>query len=106
MTIENAVLRLGAIIFLLWAALSSMAGAAQPQLTREQASRALASPDAATRRAAASRLGEIGRMSDVAALVKVLRDRDDETRAVAEAAVWGIWARADDAGSMRFTRKA
>lgn len=66
-------------------------------MTREQASRALTSPDPAARRAAAIRLADAGRMSDVAALVRALRDRDEETRAVAEAAIWEIWSRSGDA---------
>ena len=36
-------------------------------------------------------------MADVAALVKALRDRDDETRIIAEAAIWEIWGRSGDA---------
>ena len=32
-------------------------------------------------------------MGDVAALVKALRDSDDETRAAAEGAIWEIWGR-------------
>ena len=36
-------------------------------------------------------------MNDVAALVKALRDRDEETRAIAEAAIWEIWGRSGDA---------
>ncbi|MEO7728171.1 MAG: tetratricopeptide repeat protein [Burkholderiales bacterium] len=66
-------------------------------MTREQASRALIHPDASARRSAANQLGEVGRMGDVAALVKALRDRDEETRASAEAAIWKIWGRSDDA---------
>ena len=52
------------------AVLTPGAGAAEPQFTREQALRALANPDPVARRAAASRLGEAGRMADAAALVK------------------------------------
>lgn len=63
---------------------------------REQASRALASTDVSTRRVAATQLGEVGRMADVAALVKALRDRDQATRAIAEAAIWEIWGRSGD----------
>jgi tetratricopeptide (TPR) repeat protein len=82
---------------LLWTALAPAAGAAELPLTREQASRALANPDPVTRRNAASQLGEVGRMGDVAALVKALRDRDEATRATAEAAIWEIWSRSGDA---------
>ena len=40
----------------------------------------------------------LGRMSDVNALVKSLQDRDDETRALAEEAIWEIWGRSGDPG--------
>lgn len=65
-------------------------------VAREQAARALASPDVAARRAAAMQLGDVGRMGDVKALVKALTDRDEETRAIAEAAIWEIWGRSGD----------
>ena len=91
-------MRAATLVFLLWTALTPSTHAADAQSTRQQASRALASADVATRRAAAGQLGETGRMSDVAALVKVLRDRDEETRAIAEAAIWEIWGRSGDAG--------
>ena len=84
-------------MLLLWTALTPSANAADTQATRLQAVRALASADIATRRAAAGQLGEVGRMADVAALVKALRDRDEETRVIAEAAIWGIWGRSGDA---------
>lgn len=71
------------------------AAGAQPQ-ARQQVLRELARPDAAVRRAAAIRLGEIGGMADVPALIKVLRDRDDETRAAAESAIWHVWGRSGD----------
>ena len=73
------------------------ASAADQQSTRQQASRALVNADPAARRAAASQLAEFGRMSDVAALVKALRDRDEETRAAAERSIWQIWGRSGDA---------
>lgn len=66
------------------------------EVTREQAARALTSQDVAARRAGAAQLGEVGRMNDVAALVKALTDRDEETRAIAEAAIWEIWGRSGD----------
>src|SRR6186997_494254 len=90
-------MRVATLVLLLWIALTPSANAADTQATRLQASRALASADIATRRAAAGQLGEVGRMADVAALVKALRDRDDETRAIAEAAIWEIWGRSGDA---------
>jgi tetratricopeptide (TPR) repeat protein len=70
--------------------------AADPPLTRQQALRALAEPDAAIRRAAAAQLSEVGRMVDVPALVRALRDRDEETREIAERAIWAVWAHSGD----------
>src|SRR3954468_16125458 len=82
---------------LFWAA-AMLANAAAAEPSREQALRDLASPIAETRRAAATRLGESGRMSDVAILVKALHDRDEATRETSEAAIWQIWGRSGDAG--------
>jgi tetratricopeptide (TPR) repeat protein len=70
---------------------------AQPQeSSRQEALRSLFQGDAQSRQAAASRLGEIGTMADVAVLVKALRDPDADTRAEAEQAMWSIWARSGD----------
>ena len=85
------------LVLLLCTVLTPSVSGADTQSTRQQASRDLASADIATRRAAAGQLGEVGRMTDVAALVKALRDRDEETRAIAEAAIWEIWGRSGDA---------
>ena len=85
------------LVLLLCTMLTPSVSGADTQSTRQQASRDLASADIATRRAAAGQLGEVGRMTDVAALVKALRDRDEETRAIAEAAIWEIWGRSGDA---------
>jgi len=82
-----------AIVFSLMAA--APIDAAQPA-TREQAARSLAQPDVRARRDAATRLGEIGTMTDVRTLVRALRDDDEETRANAELAIWRIWARSGD----------
>ena len=71
-------------------------GATDQTLTRQQALRELGKADPAARRAAAARLGEVGLMSDVPALIKALRDRDDETREIAESAVWSVWGRSGD----------
>jgi tetratricopeptide (TPR) repeat protein len=70
--------------------------AAQPQ-SREAAVRALTQADVRARRDAASRLGEIGTMADARALVRALKDSDDETRENAEHALWQIWSRSGDA---------
>ena len=69
--------------------------AAQGQ-SREAAVRALAQPDARARREAASRLGEIGTMADARALVRALKDADDETHENAEQSLWQIWSRSGD----------
>ena len=65
--------------------------------TREAAVRALTKPDTRARREAASRLGEIGTMADARALVRALKDPDEETRENAEHALWRIWSRSGDA---------
>jgi tetratricopeptide (TPR) repeat protein len=66
------------------------------EVSREQAARGLASQDVSARRTAAAQLGEVGRMSDVGALVKALNDSDEEARSIAEAAIWQIWGRSGD----------
>lgn len=65
-------------------------------LSREQMVQSLSDPDVQTRRVAASRLGEVGAMTDVPLLVKALRDSDEDTRNYAEQALWSIWARSGD----------
>jgi tetratricopeptide (TPR) repeat protein len=73
------------------------ATAAQAQeMSREQALRSLFYAEPESRRAAASRLGDIGTMDDVATLVAALRDSDRDTRDQAEQALWEIWARSGD----------
>ena len=91
-------MKLAVVFLLLCTALTPVAYAADQATTRPQVLRALVDPDPSTRRAAASQLGEVGRMGDVGALVKALRDSDEETRAAAEAAIWEIWGRSGDAG--------
>ena len=95
--------KFGTVVFLCANVLIATCAAAQ--VTHEQAFRSLASADAATRRAGAAGLAEVGRMSDVPALVKALRDRDEETRTIAEAAIWEIWGRSGDAGIDELYRK-
>ena len=65
-------------------------------LTREQALAGLGRPDVETRRQAAAWLGEVGRMEDAPALLKVLRDPDPVVRALAEHALWQVWSRSGD----------
>jgi tetratricopeptide (TPR) repeat protein len=66
-------------------------------LDRERAVQALSESDPQTRRDAAARLGEVGTMADVAALVRALHDPDADARERAEQALWQIWARSGDA---------
>ena len=75
---------------------ASPLAAAQAQ-GREAAVRALTLNDVSARREAASRLAEIGTMADARALVRALRDSDEETRENAEQALWRIWSRSGDA---------
>ena len=87
-----------AVVFVL-ASMLALAGAtvrAQAQ-TREQAVLALSSGEANARREAASRLGDVGRMADVAPLLRSLHDADAQTRDLAEHAIWEIWARSGNA---------
>jgi tetratricopeptide (TPR) repeat protein len=66
-------------------------------MTRGQAAQAFSRADAPGRRDAVTRLGAIGTMADLALLARALRDVDPPTRALAEAAMWKIWARSGDA---------
>ncbi len=45
-------------------------------------------------------------MGDVAALVKALRDSDEETRTAAESAIWEIWGRSGDVQTDAIFRQA
>jgi tetratricopeptide (TPR) repeat protein len=67
-----------------------------PPLSREQSRQSLSHADVQMRRNAAHRLGEIGVMSDSAALQRALRDADEGTRENAEHAMWQIWERSGD----------
>lgn len=64
--------------------------------TRSQALKAIEHPEPAVRRAAATRLGEVGTMVDADRLVARLRDDDASVRQLAEAALWQIWSRSGD----------
>jgi len=65
-------------------------------LDRERAAQALSAADPQLRRDAATRLGEVGTMADVAALARALHDPDPEARERAEQALWQIWSRSGD----------
>jgi len=68
-----------------------------PPRSRAQALQALAHAEATVRRQAAGRLGEVGVMADVPALLRALRDDDELTRMRAEQSLWQIWGRSGDA---------
>lgn len=70
--------------------------AAEPALSRTQALQRLSDADAGKRREAAQRLGDVGVMADASALVKELKDPDEEARAYAEQSLWKIWERSGD----------
>ena len=73
------------------------AAAADQLLTRSQALAQASSADVKQRRAAVDRLGQIGLMSDARVLLKALHDRDEATRALAQASIWRVWSRSGDA---------
>jgi tetratricopeptide (TPR) repeat protein len=91
--IEEVHLLLLALASTLW-----LAGTpAQSQgISREQATQSLSDAEPRARRDAASRLGEVGTMTDVPLLVGALRDPDADTRDQAEQALWRIWGRSGD----------
>lgn len=66
------------------------------EVTREQAAKLLSSDDEQVRRDAATRLGEVGTMSDVPMLIRELRDPYEDARGEAEQAIWQIWGRSGD----------
>ena len=81
------------IAVLALAALVAAPQLAAAELTRAEAVAQLGAGDAAARREAATRLGEVGTMPDADALFRALRDPDDETRARAERSIWQVWSR-------------
>jgi tetratricopeptide (TPR) repeat protein len=91
MTRRGTILRVLASVLLLAAAAAAAQG-----LSREDALKSLSRADPLARREAVNRLGEVGTMADVPALVRTLRDRDEETREEAQQALWQIWGRSGD----------
>ena len=81
------------LIFLVSMPLLTGTIAQAQEIRREQAVRMLSQAAADTRREATDRLGEVGMMADVPALLKALRDSDEDTRQHAEQAIWRIWSR-------------
>ncbi len=76
--------------------LPASAAAADAPLTRAEALQRLSEADAAKRREAVVRLGDVGVMADSKTLVKQLRDADEEVRSRAEESLWKVWARSGD----------
>ena len=93
-----SLLRLGCVLLAASMSLAPSTGAfaAEPGLTRAQALQRLSHADAAKRREAVTRLGDVGVMADAEPLVRQLRDTDEETRAGAEESLWKIWSRSGD----------
>ena len=83
----------GQLIILVSMLLLADSTAQAQELGREQAVRMLSQAAAQTRREATDRLSEVGIMADVPALLKALRDSDEDTRQHAEQAIWRIWSR-------------
>ncbi|MDQ3260600.1 MAG: HEAT repeat domain-containing protein [Pseudomonadota bacterium] len=81
--------------FLFWTIAAASAFAAT-ELGREDALKALENSDTEIRAAAADRLGDVGAMEDVVALLNSLRDDNETVRNTAEQAIWRIWARSGD----------
>ena len=78
-----------------------LAGASGPavaiEFTRDEALAALGDASSVERRRlGATRLADVGRMDDSAALVAALRDEDAGVRAGAERALWQIWSTSGD----------
>ncbi len=80
----------------IWALFAGNAFAAL-ELSRDDALKALENSTVEAKAAAADRLGEIGTMDDVVALLNSLRDEDESVRNTAEQSIWKIWARSGDA---------
>lgn len=78
------------------AALAAAPAGAQ-QAPREAAYAALKSADPVERGRGVVLLAREGRMTDVPALIAVLRDPNTELRGLAEQALWVVWSRSGDA---------
>ncbi len=72
--------------------------AAAADATRDEALRTLADRGSRSpqRGQAAARLGDVGTMADMDALVRALRDEHGDVRAFAERSMWQIWHRSGD----------
>jgi tetratricopeptide (TPR) repeat protein len=92
---RSAAFLLVALLCVLGAGPAGAAGTSS--MSRTQAIEDLGKPNAAARRAAVTRLAEIGMMGDTPLLVQSLRDDDVTTRLLAENALWRVWSRSQDA---------
>ena len=84
------------IQILLLAALTTLAGAAFPQASRQEALASLGSADAAARAAAVVWIARNGSPADAAPLYERLRDESPMVRSYAEQALWMLWSRSGD----------
>lgn len=75
----------------------TMGIAAAAEQSREAALTTLENSSVEVRANAAARLGEVGTMEDIAALLNSLRDDQETVRNNAEQSIWKIWARSGDA---------
>jgi tetratricopeptide (TPR) repeat protein len=95
----------------LFALLTAAAAAAFPQaqeraLSRDQALRALASPEATARAEAVVWIANRGAMDDAGLLHERLRDESGLVRSYAEQGLWLLWNRSGDAGIDRQMARA
>jgi tetratricopeptide (TPR) repeat protein len=74
-------------------------------MTRQQALNALTSSSSNTKLNAINRLAKIGQMGDSNALVSSLKDADTSVGSAANAALWEIWARANDKATDKLYQK-
>jgi tetratricopeptide (TPR) repeat protein len=74
-------------------------------LTRQQALTALTSSSSSTKLNAINRLAKVGQMQDSNALVSSLKDADPSIGSAANAALWQIWARANDKATDKLYQK-
>jgi tetratricopeptide (TPR) repeat protein len=74
-------------------------------MTRQQALKALTSQETNIKLNAISRLAKVGQMQDTNALVLSLKDADPTIGITANAALWEIWARANDKAADKLYQK-
>ena len=101
MSMRRAARLLGLV---LWLVVGGAAWA-DAALSRMQALKALAHPDASQRYAAVERLAEIGTMADANALGLRLRDDNAHVREAAAISMWQVWSRSGDAAIDRLFRR-